>query len=313
MPAKTGYSLCERADTLQTHRILCDNTGRLWIFYHNQTRSLSFGISDDCGNSWSEAFDLMAEISGPFSVFPDEKGGIHLAVRSFHPQDIHYLELSEAKGSHKLVHQAQENQTTTYFPLIAKAQNCWHLVYGTRKYTTGAWAVVHLQQKPDDALEISKFDLPDPSFPFNKELIFLSESLYWSGDLAVDAVGCLHLVYRFFWQDGYHLFYTSLPTGQSRWNPPERLTIGEWCAGHPSLYSFQDGIYLFYRSSTNKGQIVKQVFRTGNKWTTVSAIPINHNQQILSEGLLSGSVKPTAYWVNQQGCWLLPFGSTEPD
>lgn len=316
MTAGTGYFINDRADTLLSHRILCDSGGRLWVFFQNRYRSLCCGYSDDRGSSWSPALDLMAGISGPFSVCAGEKGGLHLAARSFHPQDVCLLSWNGKKWAGGPVYRAQEKGAATFFPLIKTSGPVLHLIFAARRYPSGVWSVVHLRPSPDREPEAGGFELPGPAgglSDWSRELRFLSDSLYWTGDLAVDGRGGLHLAYRAFWQDGYHLFYSFLPPGQPRWDGPERLTAGGWCSGHPSLHASGDRIYLLYRLWRESGHEVKIMAREGDRWHDGPAVPLSSGGEIRSDGFLPGGKGPGAYWAGPEGCWFLPFGGTRPE
>lgn len=314
MAGKTGYLICRRADTLLPHRVLCDSGGRLWIFFQNSYRSLSCGYSDDRGGSWSPAADLLEDVSGPFSACADN-GRIHLAARNRHPQDVHHLEGNDGEWRGRLVYSAHRNGATTYFPLVRCHDGIVHLVFAARKYSSNSWSVVHVREGPGGSDGSGGFELPGPAgvvSGWEKGMGFLAESLFWSAGLALDGRGRLHLAYRAFWLDGYHLFYTFTGPGDPRWAGPERLTGGERCEGPPSIHVHRDRVYLLYRSNGNGRPFIRTLVKDPDIWRPGPAIPLEGIGETLAEGFLPGEPDPGIYWADRTAFRAMPFSGSGP-
>lgn len=312
---KTGYFICERADTLAPHRMLGDSGGRLWIFFQNRYRALSCGFSDSRGAVWSPSADLLADISGPFSACADPAGGLHLTARARHPQDIHYLCGAGGKWDSRAVYSARETGATTCFPSVEWSGGRPHLVFAARGYSSGDWSGIHLPLAPGSGPGPGAFAIPSPAGGVQgwiREMGFVADSLHWGGGLAAGGGGVLHLAYSTFWRDGHHLFYSFLAPGGPGWSPPDRLTGTDRCQGYPSVYSSGDRVFLLYRSADGRRRALTVLSGEGGAWQAGLTVPLDPGAEILAQGFLAGEKGPGIYWADRASCRAMPFGGGAP-
>jgi len=317
MIVDTGCRAPAKPDTLVTHRLITDSTGRLLVFFQTAYRSLSFSASVNGGHTWSAAQDIFPGIYGPFTTAAGAVGSIYTTVRTMHPSNICLITWDGKSWSDHIIQPAITRQAVISPPLLAKGRDSQiHLVYATRRHFSGNWQTVHsileggIPVNPGHAVPAINTGPPDLS----KKLDFISDLLSWSGDIASDGENNLHLVCRVFSGGCYHLYYSCRTGDSGKWENFIPLTNTTRHRGHPRIIVGADKktVHVLFSLEEEKEVRLVCISRSpSGNWDTPKTIGAGLKNDILPEIVIT-SAGTEAYWVNSEGVCRAHLESQDP-
>lgn len=305
MLINTGYQVAQKPDTIITQRIVADSENRLWIFFQSHYRSLAFGTSEDGGRTWSAPRELLPDISGPFSACAGARGSVYVAASKTNPPDISLLVWDGCQWSEGVL-PVSEKQKIIASPMVSVDNvSGVHVIYAARGYFSGEWAVKNSLWDTGSG-EISSrpvppLSAPQPEWPSGLE--FLKESLYWTGDIALDSKNNLHLACSVFSGTHYQVYHTLCSGAGGQWEAFTPLTATSLHSSHPKLIPGQggSGVHAFFHREKEQGYSLTSIFRSpAGKWGS---------EKTLAEGLpddfppqpVNTPYGPVLYWSDGSG------------
>lgn len=305
MLINTGYRVSRQPDTLITHRIVADDTHRLWIFFQSHYRSLAFGFSEDGGQTWSSPQELLPDISGPFSAAAGTGGRIFVVARKTNPPDIYLLVWNGSQWSEGIL-PSPGKQFVTASPLVAGGSGQEvHVVYAARGYSSGEWAVKHslldLGRGEIYDRHVPPISAPQPQWPSRLE--FLRESLYWAGDIALDSENNLHLACSVFSGSHYQIYHSFCSGASGQWGAFSPLTAAPFHSSHPRLLAGQGNreVHAFLQREKEGGYSLISLSRSpGGKWGPEKTLAGNLKEDFPAEPVITPS-GTALYWSDGGG------------